>query len=370
LGFPRTLAALALFQAEAAAYLAVNRITSLRRPFPLLTGADARIRFEPRSLWLYLSFVPFCLSCAHEATSWRRLLRMMGCLLLSSLVSYRSFLRFPSPFPRPPVELPDGPLAGGWRALRAADGAGNTFPSVHTGHAVLLALMLSRDLPEDEAEVRLLWALLVSLSTLTAKQHYAVDVRGGLLVAGRIAERIHEPWQEGRLTWRAAWRELRELDRQLDHLARAPAQPWPGPAGLHPLIREILERQARSGGLVALLGRSSGRRGVLARQRALAARLRGSRLAVPAIVASAPEWLQFLRLFLEEEPRIDDGRIAGYLAEMDASLGEACREALGRCGAGEDAASAEPSAGHGPGERRDEVHETGHPEPARVPLAG
>jgi hypothetical protein len=231
--------------------------------------------------------------------------------------------------------------------------------------------MLSRDLPEEEAEARLLWALLISLSTLTTKQHYAVDLRGGLLVAGTIAARIHDPWQEGRLGWRGAWRELRRLARRLDTLARDPVAPWPGPGDLHPALGEILERQSRSGGLVALLRRAPGRRGVVARQRALAARLRDARLAVRAIVAVAPEWLQFLRVFLEEEPHLDEERIAGYLAGLDGSLAEACREVFGRDGSQEvDSRSAEQAAGHPSGERRDEVHEARYPEPSCVPLAG
>ncbi len=323
--FPRTLAALAQFQAESAAYVAVNRVTSLRRGRSLLTPADAGVPFEPSSLWLYLSFVPFCLSSVYEGKSARSAIRMMACLMLSSLLCYRSFLRFPSPYPRPPIDVADPRLARAWRALRSADGPANTFPSIHVGHVFLIARVLAHRLPDDDADARLLWALLVSLSTLTTKQHFVVDVVGGILVAEAVARHVFEPWDEGRLSLRTAWREMRRLCDRLDAAARDPASVRLHAHDLHPRLRRLLEAADRERSLASLCARAPGRRGLIERERHLAAQLRESRIAVATLVASAPEWLQFLRLVEDADGGLTEEGVLEHLARLDTGLLAALR---------------------------------------------
>ena len=362
MGLARLLVALAFLQAESTAYLAVNRYGSLRRSIPLLTPADRCVPLRPRSLWLYLSFLPFCLAVVYDVRSTLRMGRMMACLVIASLVSYRSFLRFPSTYPRPRVEVEDGRLARAWRSLHAMDQPGNTFPSIHVGHAFLLALMLANELPEEEAEARLLWAVLISLSTLTTKQHYFVDIAGGLLVAEAVAERVFEPWEAGRLSWRQARRGMGELCDRLDELARDPASFRLRAADRHPRLRPVLQDLASSGSLLASVARSRACSDLLERRRVLAGGLRQARIPLAALAVASPGWLQFVRHFQEAEPTLTDASVQAYLGELDPDLSGALRALVDFSG--------DESPGHVPGQRSDEVHEPGHPQPARIPLGG
>jgi membrane-associated phospholipid phosphatase len=369
--FARTLVALAFFQAETAAYLSMNRLGALRRSVPLLTPADRLVPLRPRSLWLYLSFVPFCLAAVHDVRSIPRMVRMMACLVLATLVSYRCFLRFPSSYPRPDVEVDDPRLARAWRSLRAIDLPGNTFPSVHAGHAFLLALMLAPDLPEEEAQARILWATLISLSTLTTKQHYLVDIAGGIVVAETVAWRIYEPWEARRLGWRGAWREVRSLCARLDAMARDPRACRLRADERHRRLRPILQAFARHGSVLEACSRSNADVRLLESRRPLVDSLRLVRGFTAGLVASSPGWLQFLRQFQEIEPGLSTEAVRDYLRELDPDLGVALR-ALVDFSAGRACAtsSAEEAPDHRPDERRDEVDEPGHPEPATVPLGG
>ena len=59
--------------------------------------------------------------------------------------------------------------------LRGVDRAGSAFPSLHVAMAVVAALQAKRERFRS-APALALWAVAVALSTLTTKQHYAVDV--------------------------------------------------------------------------------------------------------------------------------------------------------------------------------------------------
>jgi membrane-associated phospholipid phosphatase len=373
--FARTLVALAYLQAETAAYLSMNRLGALRRSVPLLTPADRVVPLRPRSLWLYLSFVPFCLAAIHDVRSIPRMVRMMACLVLATLVSYRSFLRFPSSYPRPDVAVDDPRLAGAWRSLRAIDLPGNTFPSVHAGHAFLLALMLAPELPEEEAEARILWAILISLSTLTTKQHYLVDIAGGIVVAETVAGRIFEPWDAGRLGWRGAWREVRALCGRLDAMARAPLACRLRAGERHPRLRSVLRAFSRHGSLLETCSSSSADVHLLESRGPLVDGLRPLRGVTAVLAVASPGWIQFVRPFQEAEPHLTPEAVRAYLRELDPDLGVALRalvdfSAGGASDAASEAASPEQAPDHRPDERRDEVDESGHPEPAAVPLGG
>ncbi len=371
--FARTLVALAYLQAETAAYLSMNRLGALRRSVPLLTPADRVIPLRPRSLWLYLSFVPFCLAAIHDVRSIPRMVRMMACLVLATLVSYRSFLRFPSSYPRPDVELDvdDPRLAGAWRSLRAIDLPGNTFPSVHVGHAFLLALMLAPELPEEEGEARILWAILISLSTLTTKQHYLVDIAGGIVVAETVAGRIFEPWEAGRLGWRGAWREVRALCGRLDAMARAPLACRLRAGERHPRLRSVLRAFSRHGSLLEACSHSNADGHLLEGRGPLVDGLRLLRGVTAVLAVASPGWIQFVRPFQEVEPHLTLEAVRAYLQELDLDLGVALRALVDfSAGGAPDAASPEQAPGHRPDERGDEVDEPGHPEPAAVPLGG
>ncbi|HEY6402922.1 MAG TPA: phosphatase PAP2 family protein, partial [Blastocatellia bacterium] len=65
-----------------------------------------------------------------------------------------------------------------YRFLYSIDSAANCFPSLHVALAWLSALGL-RDERRRAGALAMVWAALISISTLTTKQHYFADLVGG-----------------------------------------------------------------------------------------------------------------------------------------------------------------------------------------------
>src|SRR5262249_48360591 len=101
-------------------------------------------------------------------------------------VSVLIFMLWPTTYPRDHYPIPPGldywtNLA--WVTLRAGDTPGNCCPSLHVS-SVLLCGMLFMNEQRKKLPFFLTWGILISLSTLTTKQHYIVDVVTGLAMAG------------------------------------------------------------------------------------------------------------------------------------------------------------------------------------------
>jgi membrane-associated phospholipid phosphatase len=96
--------------------------------------------------------------------------------------AYLVFLLYPTVAPRPEVVPEEGFAAWGLRILYDADPPYNCFPSLHVAHSFVSGLAIAR------VHRRLGWiaitaASLVALSTLFTKQHYVVDLAGGIALA-------------------------------------------------------------------------------------------------------------------------------------------------------------------------------------------
>jgi|GEM_PF-1164681 len=313
----RLVLTLLFFQLEALGYLLVNGVSSRRRSISLLTDADAVVPFQAQSLWLYLSMVPYFFFATLDVASVRRLVRIFVCIAIASFVSFRSFLKFPSCYPRAPVQPEGEHLRRAWTSLRAVDRPANTFPSLHVGNTFLLAFILSRELPQDRSEAYLLWALLLSLSTLNTQQHYVVDVTGGLLVAEGVATHVYQPWQEGHLSWRAALARLRQLCQRLDALARTPAAFRLPADARHPCLQQLLRRCVASPSLSAVYLGTDGRQALFARAPVLLALLRQIRPPMSLLLSLLPGWLQFIREFEGAAPQLSDEAVHRYLLGLD-----------------------------------------------------
>ncbi len=99
------------------------------------------------------------------------------------IVAYGFFLAYPTVAPRPAEVAGGGFGAWGLRALYDADPPYNCFPSLHVAHSFVSAFTCFR-LHRGVGIAATLAASLVGVSTLFTKQHYAVDVVAGLLLAG------------------------------------------------------------------------------------------------------------------------------------------------------------------------------------------
>jgi len=148
--------------------------------FDLALPVDAAIPFLPWTYAVYTSFFVFPLVAAWALEA-EEYVRMLGAVLTVNAVCYLGFFLFTSHFPRPPVEAIESPYwREQFRVMWSQDLPGNTFPSLHVAVTGLGALRLRH---RRAGALWLAWAGLISLSTLTVKQHFVVDVAGGVVVA-------------------------------------------------------------------------------------------------------------------------------------------------------------------------------------------
>jgi membrane-associated phospholipid phosphatase len=147
--------------------------------FDLALPLDAAIPFLPWTYVLYASFFVFPLVAAWVMDA-DEYLRMLAAVLAANALCYLGFFFVPAHYPRPPLEAIASPY---WheqfRTMWSQDLPGNTFPSIHVAITVLGALRLRH---RRGGLLWPVWAVLISLSTLTVKQHFIVDVVGGIIV--------------------------------------------------------------------------------------------------------------------------------------------------------------------------------------------
>ena len=153
----------------------------LRTPQRLAPGPlDLWFAYLPWTVWVYLSQVPLLILALALAPDAVGRSRAFYAMLLATLLAGAVFLIWPTELPRP-APPQDGITGAAWRALFLADVPRNCFPSLHVALALIAAATL-----RQRAGWRIvapLWALVIVLSTLTTRQHIALDVAGGVLLA-------------------------------------------------------------------------------------------------------------------------------------------------------------------------------------------
>jgi membrane-associated phospholipid phosphatase len=108
--------------------------------------------------------------------------RTILAFLMIWLVSYACFLAYPTIGPRPARVIGEGFFPWALRAIYSSDARYNCLPSLHVAQCFLAALACYR-VHRGVGVVAGVWALLVGMSTLYTKQHYFLDVIGGMFLA-------------------------------------------------------------------------------------------------------------------------------------------------------------------------------------------
>jgi membrane-associated phospholipid phosphatase len=165
-----------------ALYMLTGRV-HFGRPATLpMLAVDRFIPFIGWTVWIYHTqffFLLFSVRALKTAASVSRAFYSMG---LASALSFCAFFFYPTALARPPVEA-DGLTAQAFHFLYAIDTASNCLPSLHAALAWLAALAVAQE-RSRLAAFAVLWAALISISTMTTKQHYFIDVIAGMAVAG------------------------------------------------------------------------------------------------------------------------------------------------------------------------------------------
>jgi membrane-associated phospholipid phosphatase len=163
-------------------YFGIGAMT-LGRPLHLpVTALDRALPLESAWMLVYASMYVFAflpLLVARDGELRHRAARAYVTVLV---VAYAGFILYPTVGPRPDVVVGDGFAAWALRLQYSLDWPYNCFPSLHVAHSFVSALTTYR-VHKSVGWAALVWAFLIGISTLFTKQHYAVDVVGGMLAA-------------------------------------------------------------------------------------------------------------------------------------------------------------------------------------------
>src|SRR4030042_6143287 len=162
----------------ASAYFALNKP---RGPVHILeTTVDDWIPLIPAFIFPYISLYALL-----ALSPWRFWKDDIGVFKLAAFIdlalSYLIYVFFQTKIERPVLTGSDISAAV-LRWVYSIDKPFNAFPSLHTSLSALCAL-LWRKAGSSIWPIILLWAMLIIASTVLVKQHYIVDVFGGVAVA-------------------------------------------------------------------------------------------------------------------------------------------------------------------------------------------
>lgn len=129
------------------------------------------------SLYLFLIVLPVL--TVREETLIRR---TVFAYLTIWLTAYVFFVVYPTVAPRPEEVAGKGFAAWSLRLLYGWDPPYNCFPSLHVAHSLVSAIAVHR-VHRGVGACAILATGLVALSTLFTKQHYVLDVLGGVALA-------------------------------------------------------------------------------------------------------------------------------------------------------------------------------------------
>ena len=163
-------------------YMFINHVGGWNTPHELpLTVVDRGLPFLPWTGWIYVTVFPFPLIAVWGVREERGVRAMIAAFVGLAALCFAAFLAYPTIYPRPPMDA-SGPLAWPMIIVRALDNATNCCPSMHVTAAFMSALFVRRYRPVL-GNALVVWAALISLSTMTTKQHYFVDVASGTALA-------------------------------------------------------------------------------------------------------------------------------------------------------------------------------------------
>jgi len=150
-----------------------------------MSWVDEVVPFMPHTVWIYWSNYLIFAVAYLTAKDLGNLSRYFYASIAMQIITCVFFLLWPTTFPRSlfPIgtEL-DAPTLWIFNALRHQDTPNNCFPSQHVASVVLTSFIFLHEQIE-KFPFFFAWALLISISTVTTKQHYAADVWSGFLVA-------------------------------------------------------------------------------------------------------------------------------------------------------------------------------------------
>ena len=153
------------------------------------TWIDDRIPFSPQSffryasLWVYVALGSLFAKDGRELAAWAA-----ACFAMIA-VGLGIFMALPTKVPDFAIDWSQYPSI---EFLKAVDASGNALPSLHAAFAVFTAVVLHEQLtairaPRAVLACNVLWGLGIVYSAIATRQHLALDVIAGSVLAGAVS---------------------------------------------------------------------------------------------------------------------------------------------------------------------------------------
>jgi membrane-associated phospholipid phosphatase len=162
-------------------YFYINSFSVGRTERGFDTFLDSALPSIPATVLIYISifmmiFMPYVFIKSKEHFK-----AVAKSYIVGMFIGYLTFLLLPVKVIRPLITEMDI-FSKMLNLLYTHDFPYNSFPSLHVGLSLLSGLIIYNE-NEKWGKWMILWAMLISLSTLTTKQHTLIDVAGGIAVS-------------------------------------------------------------------------------------------------------------------------------------------------------------------------------------------
>jgi hypothetical protein len=178
-------AALLVALACAVLYIVPGRIAAGQAQVIALSAWEQRLPWLPQTVWPYLAQYPLLVFTYLRCADLARCTRFLYAVLLAQAVAAVIFVAWPLRYPReafaaawPPDAL--SAAVAGW--VRAIDAPVNCLPSLHITSCLFCMLLVGRGHAPWQIACHAV-AVASMASTLTFKQHYAIDLPAGAALA-------------------------------------------------------------------------------------------------------------------------------------------------------------------------------------------
>jgi hypothetical protein len=168
------------------AYFGTGHIPGLTAHAVPYLWLDRAVPLLPWTIYGYVSLYPLLVANVIYLTPYPHALRsLISAIILANLIGGAIFVIYRTQTTRPALHY-----TAGWQLLALVWGVDppyNALPSLHTAYSLLIAWthvrVRSRYLP-----LVLPWCAIIIATTLTTKQHHALDLLGGAVLAGLLGK--------------------------------------------------------------------------------------------------------------------------------------------------------------------------------------
>ena len=163
-------------------YMIPNHVHLFTPSYLPMFGFEKTIPFMGWTVWVYISDYIYIAAAFVLFSDKDNMNKIYYSQLLLLFVSMIIFFVLPTTYPRPTAVEYSGFTGMILNLLHSSDTPGNACPSIHVAMTFLAGYGFLKE-KKHLFGLFMIWAVLISLSTITVKQHYVLDVLGGFLMS-------------------------------------------------------------------------------------------------------------------------------------------------------------------------------------------